>query len=540
MTKKRIAACRLARSTLDPGAPLRSLEPVGAVDGVRVDRRRLDLRLLRPRRLRHRRSVLRPSRRRVGKSASLGVFGHTARRDGDRFAAAGATGDDADRRPGARGVRHGDARARRRHEPRRRRSTRSCSRRRSRPAPRSSSSASLDPDGRVRRLARSTARRQRSPPSSRARASSSQRCRRPRSTRRGDLPESLAHRPRARRRARRRSTCRSSPAAGSSAALELVRGRRFDQTERLLARVGPTRSRRPCGRSSRTASPARARTRRRARSSSPVRRSRSAPTAHARPRRSSRLAAESAGARAAMLWRREGDGDELVRVASFGATASVGHASRRLARVTAGGRADLGGRTRSTTRSWRRSARTPAGIGAPARLRPGGRPGADELGRLAIFGVRAAHALRATERSRTLEVELERTRALLAAVAQANEELSLAHTLSTVVGRVAQLLETDRHRRLPARGGPARRAPPMRALEGRARARRRAPARARARPVPRPRHARRRRRRRRPAPARGRERARERRHRGGDRRAAARAGRGRRPARRLSCSAGGS
>jgi serine phosphatase RsbU (regulator of sigma subunit) len=63
---------------------------------------------------------------------------------------------------------------------------------------------------------------------------------------------------------------------------------------------------------------------------------------------------------------------------------------------------------------------------------------------LAGFGVRAAHALQAGERVRTLELELERTRALLAVVAQANEELSLAHTLTTAVDRVAELLGAER------------------------------------------------------------------------------------------------
>jgi serine phosphatase RsbU (regulator of sigma subunit) len=156
-----------------------------------------------------------------------------------------------------------------------------------------------------------------------------------------------------------------------------------------------------------------------------------------------RLAAESAGARAAVLWRREDDG-ELVRVASFGTAASIGGAKRRLARATLDGTQPVAvdqadGVVVATLP-----------LGQPPSLalqlvydRPDA-PGAEELGRLSIFGVRAAHALGAAERSRTLEVELERARALLAAVAQASEELSLAHTLSTVVGRVAQLLETDR------------------------------------------------------------------------------------------------
>ena len=66
-------------------------------------------------------------------------------------------------------------------------------------------------------------------------------------------------------------------------------------------------------------------------------------------------------------------------------------------------------------------------------------PAEDELERLALFGVRVAHALRAGARARELAVELERTRALLAVVGQATAELSLAHTLDTAVDRVAEL-----------------------------------------------------------------------------------------------------
>jgi len=66
------------------------------------------------------------------------------------------------------------------------------------------------------------------------------------------------------------------------------------------------------------------------------------------------------------------------------------------------------------------------------------------LARLGTFAVRAAHALRASERRRTLTVELERTRALLAIVGQAIAQLSLAHTLETAVERICELLGADR------------------------------------------------------------------------------------------------
>ncbi len=75
---------------------------------------------------------------------------------------------------------------------------------------------------------------------------------------------------------------------------------------------------------------------------------------------------------------------------------------------------------------------------------PGREPSQDDLARLATFGVRAAHSLRAAIHMRRLELELERTRALLAVVAQAISQLSLAHTLETAVARLRELIEVDR------------------------------------------------------------------------------------------------
>jgi serine phosphatase RsbU (regulator of sigma subunit) len=90
---------------------------------------------------------------------------------------------------------------------------------------------------------------------------------------------------------------------------------------------------------------------------------------------------------------------------------------------------------------------------------PSDTPDAEQLARLTTFGVRAAHALRASARARTLALELERTRALLALMGQATAELSLAHTLDTAVERVAELLDVtnvavylraEEHRLVPA------------------------------------------------------------------------------------------
>ncbi|MGZ8701610.1 MAG: SpoIIE family protein phosphatase, partial [Gaiellaceae bacterium] len=75
---------------------------------------------------------------------------------------------------------------------------------------------------------------------------------------------------------------------------------------------------------------------------------------------------------------------------------------------------------------------------------PDSEPSDVALATLATFGVRAAHALRASFQTRTVALELERTRALLAVVGQAISELSLSHTLETAVARVGELLEADR------------------------------------------------------------------------------------------------
>jgi serine phosphatase RsbU (regulator of sigma subunit) len=71
-------------------------------------------------------------------------------------------------------------------------------------------------------------------------------------------------------------------------------------------------------------------------------------------------------------------------------------------------------------------------------------PDEHELQRLASFSVRAAHALRAGTKARETGLELERTRALLAVIGQAIARLSLAHTLETAVGRIAELLAIER------------------------------------------------------------------------------------------------
>jgi serine phosphatase RsbU (regulator of sigma subunit) len=71
-------------------------------------------------------------------------------------------------------------------------------------------------------------------------------------------------------------------------------------------------------------------------------------------------------------------------------------------------------------------------------------PAQAELERLAAFGVRAAHALRLSERTGRLAGDLERTQALLGVLGQAIARLSLSHTLETAVDRVSALLGVER------------------------------------------------------------------------------------------------
>ncbi|TMM27009.1 MAG: GAF domain-containing protein [Actinobacteria bacterium] len=153
------------------------------------------------------------------------------------------------------------------------------------------------------------------------------------------------------------------------------------------------------------------------------------------------LAAEATGAGACLLWR-YGDGGPVLAAL----------AGRDSSAVPAGA-LDLLGRAQL---SHEPLALEPSGDRHVATLQLGEPPlGALQvvfaeapdpavLPDLATFAVRAAHALRASERRRELAEELERTRALLTIVGQAISELSLAHTLDTAVDRVRELLGTER------------------------------------------------------------------------------------------------
>ena len=162
-----------------------------------------------------------------------------------------------------------------------------------------------------------------------------------------------------------------------------------------------------------------------------------------------RLTAGVVGAPVALLWQR-GDDDVLELIGSHGLAPDRGLGDA--AELAAAALAE-GGAIRAIA-----SDRLPDGCGISTTLALGeppvgflqllfpssAEPSADQLGRLTTFGVRAAYVLRSGKRARELELELERSRALLAVVGQATAELSLTHTLETSVARIAELLDVER------------------------------------------------------------------------------------------------
>jgi serine phosphatase RsbU (regulator of sigma subunit) len=160
------------------------------------------------------------------------------------------------------------------------------------------------------------------------------------------------------------------------------------------------------------------------------------------------LAARVAGASAAILWESRDGG--LGPRASWGLDQTVDVAAARVAAEHA--LAEPGSVPAQTAERLPDdggvSTTLPLGrppLGVLQLIHPEGEePDAEQLARLATFGVRAAHALRTGERARLLALELERTRALLEVIAQATAELSVSHTLETAVERVAELLAVER------------------------------------------------------------------------------------------------
>jgi serine phosphatase RsbU (regulator of sigma subunit) len=154
------------------------------------------------------------------------------------------------------------------------------------------------------------------------------------------------------------------------------------------------------------------------------------------------LAAEATGAKACVLWRYEQQGPVLAALSGTALPAVAALDAVRRARDVPGSLAvesfDEGGAVVTLQ------------LGEPPQgalqllLADEPDPSDALLDRLGTFAVRAAHALRAGERRRTLSVELERTRALLTIVGQAIAQLSLAHTLDTAIEHVSGLLGAER------------------------------------------------------------------------------------------------
>jgi serine phosphatase RsbU (regulator of sigma subunit) len=159
-----------------------------------------------------------------------------------------------------------------------------------------------------------------------------------------------------------------------------------------------------------------------------------------------RLAVRTTSALASVLWGRTADRELQALVSHGPASVLASRDARTLARRAIDGLAPVqvdalrdGGAAPVTV--------VTLPLGTPAewalQLVHAIEPTEDELARLSIFGVRGLHALRAAKRGRTLELELERTRALLTVAAEANEQLSLSHTLETVVEHVSELLGAE-------------------------------------------------------------------------------------------------
>jgi serine phosphatase RsbU (regulator of sigma subunit) len=160
-----------------------------------------------------------------------------------------------------------------------------------------------------------------------------------------------------------------------------------------------------------------------------------------------RLAAGVTAASGAILW--ESNEGRLARSASWGVEAALDlDAAREVAERALGEPGPVRAHASGLPPACAVSTALPLGrppLGVLQMFHPADEePDAEQLARLATFGVRAAHALRTGERSRLLALELERTRALLEVIAQATAELSVSHTLETAVERVGELLGVER------------------------------------------------------------------------------------------------
>jgi len=158
--------------------------------------------------------------------------------------------------------------------------------------------------------------------------------------------------------------------------------------------------------------------------------------------RLARLAAVAAGAEAALVWRSRGGKLEIEGVHG---PIEVDPELEEAARASVEDRGAPAARD-----NLQRGETVTLRLGQPPlgalqlRFAPGRSPDERVRAQLAGFAVRAAHALRSSERARETGFELERSRALLSVVGEAVARLSLSHTLDTAIERVAELLGADR------------------------------------------------------------------------------------------------
>jgi serine phosphatase RsbU (regulator of sigma subunit) len=162
-----------------------------------------------------------------------------------------------------------------------------------------------------------------------------------------------------------------------------------------------------------------------------------------------RLAVEGTAALACVLWRPGRDG-AAEPLASYGSGGAPGSPTARASAEQAFDGTPAVAVDRVEEASGEPAFVMTLPLGRPAVwalqlfFAPGAEPTDKTRARLATFAVRALHALGAAERTRGLELELARTRALLSLAAEASEQLSLSHTLETAIERVAELLGAER------------------------------------------------------------------------------------------------
>jgi serine phosphatase RsbU (regulator of sigma subunit) len=160
------------------------------------------------------------------------------------------------------------------------------------------------------------------------------------------------------------------------------------------------------------------------------------------------LAAKATGAAAGVLWR-GGAGETLEPLVSVGPIdawldAASAIAVRALGEWRPAAVEEVAGVPEALARAATLQLGQPA-FGVLQLFYPAdSAPTESDVALLAGFCARAAHALRASENTRRLSLELDRSRALLEVVGEAISRLSLAHTLETAVDRIAELLGIDR------------------------------------------------------------------------------------------------